>query len=70
MPFSHVVGKLQLVLCSNKPGHGREGVLSILKRFLPDDPAPTVPKLSGIGRNAEVLAAAQALLTPADDLGL
>ncbi len=60
---------------STKPGHGREGVLKLLSTFgLPE--GSKVPALEPLGKHAEVLAAAQALLdgtAPAgatDDLGL
>ena len=47
---------------SAAPGHGREGVVKILAHYLPGDPKPSVPKLAALGRNAEILAAVQALL--------
>lgn len=68
--FADVVAKLQALMKSNLPGHGREGVVSILKQYLPGEEGPTVPKLETLKKNAEILASVEALLTPAGDLGL
>ena len=47
---------------STEPGHGREGVLAILKKYLPDDAKPSVTKLQPLGKNADILADIEAAL--------
>lgn len=69
--FKDVVDTLQALMRSPAEGHGRAGVLTILKQFLPDDAAPTVPKLEALGKNGEIKAAVEAMLKPAEfDLGI
>ena len=65
-----VLGAIQALNKSDKPGHGRDGVLAVLKQFGLE--GKKVPQLEGLGKNAEVLAFVNSLLNaPAsDDLGL
>ena len=54
---------------STAPTGGREAVLGLLKHFGCE--GKTVPALKDLGRNADILAHVQGLMTPAaDDLGL
>ena len=67
VPFQSVVDVMTAINKSDKPEHGRVGLLSILKKWLPKDDKPSVTKLAALGKNAEIVAEAQALLngTPA-----
>jgi hypothetical protein len=69
-PWQTVLGAIQALNKSDKPGHGRDGVLAVLKQFGLE--GKKVPQLEGLGKNAEVLAFVNSLLNaPAsDDLGL
>lgn len=50
---------------NRKPGAGREAVVEILKKYLPGDDKPVVPKLAGLTeRHAEILADIQSRLNP------
>ncbi len=50
---------------NRKPGAGREAVVEILKKYLPGDDKPVVPKLSGLTtRFAEILSDIQSRLNP------
>lgn len=63
--FADVLAKFKELNASKEAGHGREGVMAVLKKFLPNDAAPTVSKIESLGRNVEVMAALNELLTPA-----
>lgn len=65
VPFATIVERITVVNKSPAEGHGRNGVLAILKKWLPNDPQPTVTKLQPLGKNAEILADIEALLAPA-----
>ncbi len=65
VPFSKVVEAMTAMSKSDKPGHGREGVLGVLKKYLPGDDRPTVTKLQPLGINAEIVAHVESLLAPA-----
>lgn len=69
-PWQTVLGAIQALNKSDKPGHGRDGVLAVLKQFGLE--GKKVPQLEALGKNAEVLAFVNSLLNaPAsDDLGL
>lgn len=62
VPFPKIVERITALNKSDKPGHGREGVLSVLRQFLPGDEKPTVTKLQALNRNTEVLEVIEALL--------
>jgi hypothetical protein len=65
--FEDVVSKLQELNRSTLPGHGRDGVMAVLTKF----GKAKVPELASVQDNAAVLAAVEAILSPAaDDLGL
>ncbi len=50
---------------NRKPGAGREAVVEILRKYLPGDDKPVVPKLAGLTeRHAEILADIQSRLDP------
>ena len=63
---------LQAVNKSTKAGHGRDGILALLKQFGCE--GKTVPAMEALGQHAAILAATNALLSAseagADDLGL
>ena len=65
VPFAKIVERITVLNKSDKPGHGREGVMAILKKYLPDLPKPTVTLLQPLGMNAAILADIDAALTPA-----
>lgn len=65
VPFAKVVEVMTALSKSDKPGHGREGVLGVLKKYLPGDDRPTVTKLQPLGINAEIVAHVESLLAPA-----
>lgn len=65
VPFTQIVERITVLNKSPEPGHGRDGVMAILKKYLPDDAKPTVTKLQPLGRNAEILADIEAALAPA-----
>lgn len=60
--FDEVVQAFMEINKSSAPGHGREGVIGLLSKYLPNDAKPSVPKLQALGRNAEIYADARALL--------
>ena len=63
--FQQIVDRITVLNKSPQPGHGREGVLAILRKYLPNDERPSVTKLQPLGRNAEILADIEAALAPA-----
>ena len=63
-PWTTVIAKFTELNKSAEPGHGREGVMSILKQFLPGVEKPTAAMLQPLGKNDEVIAAIEALLAP------
>ena len=65
VPFSKVVERMTELSKSDKPGHGRDGVLAVLKKYLPGDDRPTVTKLQPLGLNAAILAHIETVLAPA-----
>lgn len=72
-----VLPTLMAINKSDKPGHGREGIVSVMKQFGLDPAKDKVPALEALGKHAEVLAFAKGVLegTAAsgaadDDLGL
>lgn len=65
VPFAKVVEVMTTLSKSDKPGHGREGVLGVLKKYLPGDDRPTVTKLQPLGINADIIKHVESLLTPA-----
>jgi hypothetical protein len=67
VPFPTVVERITALNKSAEPGHGREGVLAVLRKWLPGDEKPTVTKLQPLGKNAEILADIEALLAPKSD---
>lgn len=67
VPFEQVVAKMIALNKSDKEGHGPAAVRTLLTKYLPNEEKPTVPKLNGLGKNAEILAAVDALMNPATD---
>jgi hypothetical protein len=65
--FPAVVAVLTAINKSTAPGHGREGVLKVIAKFLPGVEKATVPMLSPLGKNAEIIEFAQSILTPAEE---
>lgn len=65
VPFAKIVERITVLNKSSEPGHGREGVMAILKKYLPSDEKPTVTKLQPLGMNATILADIDAALAPA-----
>lgn len=69
--FKTVVERLTVLSKDTRPGRGREGVLAILNKYLPNLPEAErkVPKLEALKQNAEILAAVEAALTdtPVED---
>jgi hypothetical protein len=63
--FPQIVERITALNKSPEPGHGREGVLAILRKYLPGDERPSVTKLQPLNRNAEILADIEAALAPA-----
>jgi hypothetical protein len=65
-----VLTAIQELNKSEKPGHGRDGVLAVLKQFGLE--GQKVPKLETLGKHAEVLAFVKSLMATdaSDDLGL
>ena len=63
-PWATVIAKFMELNKSPEPGHGREGVVSVLKQFLPGVDKPNAAMLQPLGKNAEVVAAIEALLAP------
>jgi hypothetical protein len=55
--FPEVVATLQKLALKN-----RALVIDILRQYLPSAEKPTVPQLAALGKNAEIKAAAEALL--------
>ena len=60
---------------SDKPGHGREGIVAVMKQFGLDPAKDKVPALEALGKHVEVLAFAKGVLEGTggaadDDLGL
>lgn len=70
--WKEVLAALQDVNKSTKAGHGRDGILALLKQFGCE--GKTVPALEPLGKHAAILAAARAMLdgeaAVTDDLGL
>lgn len=72
--WKDTLAKILEVSKSDKPGCGREGVTTLMKKFKAD--AKKVPELEALNKHAEILAAATALLEgtaaadDADDLGI
>ena len=64
--FSQIVDRITVLNKSPEAGHGREGVLAILRKYLPGDERPSVTKLQALNRNAEILADIEAALAPAE----
>jgi len=60
--FDEVLQAFMALNKSQAPGHGREGVIGILTKYLPQDPKRSVPKLAALNRNAEILADVNALM--------
>lgn len=60
--FDAVVQLFMEINKSTAAGHGREGVMGLLTKYLPNDPKPSVPKLQALGRNADIYSDASALL--------
>ena len=67
VPFEQVVAKMVALNKSDKTGHGPAAVRAILVKYMPNEEKPTVPKLNGLGKNAEILAEVEALLNPSTD---
>ena len=69
-PWKDVLTAIQELNKSEKPGHGRDGVLAVLKQFGLE--GQKVPKLEALGKHAEVLAFVKSLMAAdaSDDLGL
>lgn len=65
VPFAKVVEAMTAISKSDKPGHGRDGVLAVLKKYLPGDERPTVTKLQPLGLNAQIVKHVEAMLAPA-----
>lgn len=70
--WKEVLAALQDVNKSTKAGHGRDGILALLKQFGCE--GKTVPALEPLGKHSAILAAARAMLdgeaAVTDDLGL
>lgn len=64
--FPQIVERITVLNKSALPGHGREGTLAILRKYLPGDDRPSVTKLQALNRNAEILADIEAALAPAE----
>ena len=62
VPFSKVVEAMTSLSKSDKPGHGREGLLAVLKKYLPGEDRPTVTKMQPLGINAEIVKHVESLL--------
>lgn len=69
-PWKDVLTAIQELNKSEKPGHGRDGVLAVLKQFGLE--GQKVPKLETLGKHAEVLAFVKSLMATdaSDDLGI
>jgi hypothetical protein len=70
-----VLPTLMAINKSDKPGHGREGIVSVMKQFGLDPAKDKVPALEALGKHVEVLAFAKGVLEGTggaadDDLGL
>ena len=52
--FKDVLEAAKALNASQAPGHGRQGVLDVLKALMPADPAPSVPKLETSGVDMSV----------------
>jgi len=70
-----VLPTLMSINKSDKPGHGREGIVSVMKQFGLDPAKDKVPALEALNKHAEVLAFAKGVLEGTggaadDDLGL
>lgn len=68
--FDEVTAKI--VALNKAEGHGRESVLKVFRQFFGTTEGKRVPDLQSLGKNAEIIAFVDALLTPAaeDDLGI
>ena len=69
-PWSSVMDQIKVLNAGTAPGQGRDGVLATLKHFGMD--GKKVPELASLGKNDDILAFVNNLLTPADadDLGI
>lgn len=69
-PWKDVLKAIQELNASDKPGHGRDGVLAVLKQFGLE--GKKVPQLETLGKHAEVMAFVKSLMAAdaSDDLGL
>ena len=70
-----VLPTLMAINKSDKPGHGREGIVSVMTQFGLNPAKDKVPALEALGKHAEVLAFAKGVLEGTggaadDDLGL
>lgn len=70
-----VLPTLMAINKSDKPGHGREGIVAVMTQFGLDPAKDKVPALEALGKHAEVLAFAKGVLEGTggaadDDLGL
>lgn len=66
VPFQQIVERITVLNKSPEAGHGREGVLAILRKYLPGDERPSVTKLQALNVNAAILADIEAALAPAE----
>lgn len=68
--WKEVLEAIQELNASDKPGHGRAGVLSVLKQFGLE--GKKVPWLEALGKHADVLTFVKSLMAAdaSDDLGL
>jgi cobalamin biosynthesis Mg chelatase CobN len=62
--FDKIVDAAKAVNASDKAGCGREGLMKVLTKFLPNDDKPSVTKLQPLGQNSAILAAFNELLNP------
>lgn len=65
--FDDVTKKIIELNKSQKPGHGRDGVLSVLTKFLGTSEGKKVPDLKAVGKNAEIAAFVDSLLKAGGD---
>lgn len=65
VPFQLITDRGMALGKSEVPGQGREALLKILRKWLPNDEKPTLSKLAPLGKNAEILADIEAAMRPA-----